>query len=78
VYAGKFLGYGRVVLIDHDGGYYTLYAHLSEMRVALDQQVETGQVIGLVGDSGSLKGPILHFEIRKDGKPVDPLVYLRR
>jgi murein DD-endopeptidase MepM/ murein hydrolase activator NlpD len=75
-YADKFLGYGNVILIDHYGGYYTLYAHLSSMDVQVKDKVYQGEVIGRVGDTGSLKGSVLHFEIRVNGKTVDPLNWL--
>jgi len=78
VYADNFLGYGKVVLIDHNNGYYTLYGHLSSIAVALGNDVMTGDIIGKVGDTGSTDFPKLHFEIRKHGKPVDPLIYLKR
>jgi len=76
VYAGKFIGYGNMVLIDHLDGFYSLYGHLSEIFVRVGDEVPIGRIIGRVGESGSLSGPMLHFELRKEGKPVDPLVYL--
>lgn len=76
VYAGKFMGYGNLVLIDHQDGFYSLYGHLSEIFVKVGDEVPAGRIIGRVGESGSLSGPMLHFEVRKEGKPVDPLVYL--
>lgn len=76
VYAGRFMGYGNMVLLDHRDGYYSLYGHLSELLVTSGTDVERGRIVGRVGESGSLSGPILHFELRKDGKPVDPLLYL--
>ncbi|MGB9720402.1 MAG: murein hydrolase activator EnvC family protein [bacterium] len=76
VYAGKFMGYGNLVLIDHFDGFYSLYGHLSEILVKVGDEVPAGRIIGRVGESGSLSGPMLHFELRKEGKPVDPLVYL--
>jgi len=78
IYADKFLGYGNVIMIDHGNGYYTLYAHLSEINVILNQPILSGEIIGKGGDTGSLSGPILHFEIRKDGKPLNPTLYLKR
>lgn len=76
VYAGKFIGYGNLVVIDHKDGFYSLYGHLSEILVKVGDEIPAGRIIGRVGESGSLSGPMLHFELRKDGKPVDPLVYL--
>ncbi len=78
VYADNFLGYGKVVLIDHDDGYYTLYGHLSSIAVVLGNDVLMGDIVGKVGDTGSTDFPELHFEIRKHGKPVNPLIYLKR
>jgi septal ring factor EnvC (AmiA/AmiB activator) len=72
IFADWFSGYGRIIIVDHGGGYYTLYGHLSELKVTVGDEVEADKVIGLVGDSGSLEGPALYFEIRRHGKPVDP------
>lgn len=77
VYADRFMGYGNLVLIDHFDGYYSLYGHLSEILVDVGREVSEGRIIGRIGESGSLSGPMLHFELRKDGKPVDPLAYLK-
>ena len=77
VYNDRFLGYGNVVLLDHGKGYYTLYAHLQDVNVHLKDTVEKEQIIGTVGDTGSLEGPKLHFEVRKNGKPVDPRPFLQ-
>ena len=74
VYADRFLGYGKVVLLDHGQGYYTLYAYLSEMLVFVGSVVGEGDVIAYVGDS--LDGDLFHFELRKKGKPDDPLNWL--
>jgi septal ring factor EnvC (AmiA/AmiB activator) len=78
VYNDRFLGYGNVVLLDHGKGYYSLYAHLQEIQVKLKDVVEKDQVIGTVGDTGSLEGPKLHFEIRENGKPVNPIPFLKK
>lgn len=72
IFADWFSGYGRIIIVDHGGGYYTLYGHLSDLKVSVGDEVEADKVIGLVGDSGSLEGPALYFEIRHQGKPVDP------
>lgn len=77
VYAGKFLGYGLVVLVDHRGGYYTLYANLSEILVQVGENIAEREEIGYAGES-ALGDDNLHFEIRKKGKPVDPLEWLAK
>jgi murein DD-endopeptidase MepM/ murein hydrolase activator NlpD len=68
-------GYGRHVVIDHGFGYNTLYAHLSELKVRNGQKVKRGDVIGLVGNTGLSAGPHLHYEVHKNGQPVDPANY---
>ncbi len=76
VHAGWFKGYGNLVIVDHGDGYHTLVAHLGAMRTAMGEEVEVGSLLGTVGDSGSLKGPYLYFEIRERGRPVDPRPWL--
>jgi murein DD-endopeptidase MepM/ murein hydrolase activator NlpD len=76
VHAGWFKGYGNLVIIDHGEGYHTLAAHLATMRTAVGEDVEVGTVIGTVGDTGSLEGPSLYFELREHGRPVDPRPWL--
>ena len=66
-------GYGIVVRLDHGKGMETRYAHMSRSIVAADQSVQRGQVIGYVGSTGRSTGPHLHYEIRQDGRAVDPL-----
>ena len=76
VYAGSgLLGYGNLVIISHSQEFLSAYAHNSKILVKENQQVKAGQVIAELGSSGATV-PMLHFEIRKDGKPVDPLRYL--
>ncbi len=78
VHAGWFKGYGNLVIVDHGDGFHSLVAHLASMRTAQGEDVEAGSVLGTVGDSGSLKGPYLYFELRQKGKPVDPAPWLAR
>lgn len=70
--------YGQIVILNHGDGYYTLYGHLSEISVAVGQEIAPGQTIGASGETGSLKGPELHFEVRQGGSPLDPMNWLRR
>jgi len=69
-------GRGNIVIINHLGGYFTVYTHLSQIFVQVDETVEIGQVIGSVGDSGSLRGPMLHFEIWKNNQALNPEEWL--
>jgi len=78
IYTGWFKGYGNLVILDHDNEYYTLYAHMAEIGVKEDDDVRQGQRIGTVGDTGSLEGPRLYFEVRYQGKPQDPEQWLRQ
>src|SRR4051794_5889134 len=76
VWCGWMSGYGNLVMIDHGGGIATAYGHQSRIAVGCNQQVSQGQVIGYVGSTGYSTGPHLHFEVRLNGAPVDPLGYL--
>jgi septal ring factor EnvC (AmiA/AmiB activator) len=78
VYTGWFKGYGNLIILDHGHDFYTLYAHVAEMLVKEGDDVRQGQRIGTVGDTGSLAGPRLYFEVRFQGKPVDPADWLRQ
>ena len=75
-FAGEQPGYGHIVIVDHGHGLVTLYAHNRDLRVKTGQKVREGQVVATVGDSGRTSGPHLHFEVRREGVPVDPLDYL--
>jgi septal ring factor EnvC (AmiA/AmiB activator) len=77
-HAGWFRGYGNLVIVDHGDGWHTLVAHLASMKTAMGEEVEAGTLLGTVGDTGSLKGPYLYFEIRDKGRPVDPMAWLAR
>jgi septal ring factor EnvC (AmiA/AmiB activator) len=70
-------GYGQCIILSHGEGYYTLYAHTSRVFVSPGDLIEAGDVIATVGDTGSLVGDMLHFEIRKDAEPVNPAPWLR-
>lgn len=76
IFAGWYGGYGRAVIIDHGNGITTLYGHTSELYVSEGQTVERGQAIGAVGSTGFSTGPHLHFEVRRNGTPVNPIDYL--
>jgi len=78
IYAGWMRGYGRVVKIRHAGGYVSLYAHQSRIRVKRGQYVKKGQIIGYVGSSGRSTGPHLHFGLMKNGRWIDPMKVLRK
>jgi septal ring factor EnvC (AmiA/AmiB activator) len=78
VYADYFQGYGNLLIIDHGMTYYTLYGHCAEFLAAVGDMVRAGQPVAVVGDTGSLKGECLYFEIRYKTKALDPLQWLRR
>lgn len=71
-------GYGNLVIINHGDNYYTLYAHVEEVFKKKGEQVGTGEVIATAGDTGSIKGLCLHFEVRHHGKPVNPMTWLKK
>jgi murein hydrolase activator len=71
-----FKGYGNLVVLEHAGGFMTVYAHASERLVGRGERVLAGQVIARGGDTGSLEGPKLYFEIWREGKPEDPIPWL--
>jgi murein DD-endopeptidase MepM/ murein hydrolase activator NlpD len=77
VSVGVHHGYGNAVIIDHGGGWGTVYAHQSQTAASVGQHVNAGDVIGYVGHTGLAAGPHLHFEIRVNGDPVDPLRYVK-
>ena len=76
LYSNWFKGYGNMIIIDHGNHFYTLYAHAEELFKAKGDYVEAGEVIATVGDTGSMIGPQLYFELRHHGKPVNPLEWL--
>lgn len=76
LYADWFKGYGKILIIDHGEGYYTLSGHASDLLKKVGENVRAGETVALTGDTGSLKGPCLYFEIRHRGRPLDPLEWL--
>jgi len=72
---GQLGNYGLYIIIDHDGGYQTVYSHLNRVNVRIKDRVQSGQVIAETGDTGISTGPHLHFEIRKEGIPVNPALF---
>jgi len=76
VSAGWNGGYGNCVQIRHANGYETLYGHLSKISVQVGQQVQAGQTVGLIGSTGRSTGSHLHYEVRKNNKPVNPTDFL--
>jgi septal ring factor EnvC (AmiA/AmiB activator) len=78
IYTGWFKGYGNLIIIDHGQELYTLYAHVLDIEVREGEDVRQGQRIGTVGDTGSLAGPRLYFEVRYQGRPQDPEQWLRQ
>lgn len=77
IFANYFKGYGNMIIIDHGGGYFSLYAYTSRITRKVGNEVGKGDVIAAVGDVDSAKGPALYFEIRHQGKPVDPGGWVR-
>lgn len=78
IFANWFKGFGNMMIVDHGDHYYTVYAHLEEVFKVKGDRVDQGEVIATVGDSGSMRGPALHFEVRHHGKPIDPLKWIQK
>jgi len=78
MFADWLKGYGNLMIVNHGDNYYTLYAHVEEMFKKKGETVGTGEVIGTAGDTGSIKGMCLHFEVRHHGKPVNPMTWLKK
>ena len=78
VFAAWMRGYGLTVIVDHGGGLLSIYAHAAVLLVEPGERVQQEQQLGMVGDTGSLSGPFLYFELRLDGKAVDPAGWLRK
>ena len=77
-YSGPRQGYGNMVEISHGNGYVTRYAHNQRNLVAPGDQIQPGQIIALVGSTGRATGPNLHFEVWHQGRPVNPVKYIRK
>jgi len=77
-YAGPLAGYGNAVIVDHGGGYYTLYGRLESVQVATGYEVLEGEPLGVVGETSAPEGAVLHFEIRQGRKALDPRAWLLR
>ena len=76
LYSDTLRGYGNLVILEHEDGYATVYAHNRENRARAGDQIHQGDLIGFVGETGKTSGPNLHFEIRKDNVARNPLFYL--
>jgi len=77
IFADYFKGFGNMIIVDHGGGYFSLYAHASRLAKKVGANVSRNETIASVGDVDSTKGPILYFEIRHQGRPVDPVGWVR-
>ena len=77
IFAGWEEGYGYVVKIDHDYGYETRYAHNSRLLVDVGEFVKKGQVVSISGNTGESTGAHLHYEVRINGRPVNPVPFLK-
>ncbi|MBS1550353.1 MAG: M23 family metallopeptidase [Bacteroidetes bacterium] len=76
IFSGEKGGYGKCVIISHGNGLATLYGHLSQLLVQNNQKIEVGQVIAKSGNSGRSTGPHLHYEVHKNGSPINPKLFL--
>ena len=77
IFANYFKGFGNMIIVDHGGGYFSLYAHASKITKKVGAEVSRNETVATVGDVDSTKGSILYFEIRHQGKPVDPVGWVR-
>lgn len=77
IFADYFKGYGNMLIIDHGGGYFSLYAHAAKILKKVGAEVARHETVATVGETDSTKGPMLYFEIRHQGKPVDPAGWVR-
>jgi len=77
IFSDYFKGYGNMIIIDHGGGYFSLYAHAARILKKVGAEVGRNETVATVGDTDSSRGPMLYFEIRHQGKPVDPAGWVR-
>lgn len=77
IFSDYFKGYGNMIIIDHGGGYFSLYAHTARIMKKVGADVARNETVATVGDTDSSRGPMLYFEIRHQGKPVDPAAWVR-
>jgi len=77
IFADYFKGFGNMIIIDHGGGYFSLYAHAARTLKKVGADVARNETVAMVGDTDSSRGPMLYFEIRHQGKPVDPAEWVR-
>jgi septal ring factor EnvC (AmiA/AmiB activator) len=77
-FADWYTGYGLLVIVDHGGDYFTLYGHLREVAVRVGDRVDPGALLGRVGETASLTGPNLYFEVREGTDALNPLQWLDR
>ncbi len=77
-FAGWFRGYGKIVILDHSEQYFTISGHLESIEVEVGDEVASGEILGSVGETGSLSGPRLYFEIREGGEALDPVSWFAR
>jgi murein hydrolase activator len=78
VFADWFRGHGNLVIVDHGQKYFSVVSHLSRMSKAQGDPVETGEILGYAGDTGSLEGPLVHFEIWNQGRPENPMNWVQK
>ena len=78
IYSGWFKGYGNMIIIDHGNSYYTVYAHAEELFKSKGDAVGRQEVIATVGDTGSMTGPRLYFEVRHHGKSLNPAKWFKK
>jgi septal ring factor EnvC (AmiA/AmiB activator) len=77
IFSDQFKGYGLMMIIDHGGGFYTLYAHASRLMKKMNDEINKGDIIGEIGESGPTGEPVLYFEVRRGGKPENPMNWLK-